>query len=153
MDKCEHHPDYDPTSGEPEGKIKDFGSPASAKVGMYTYAPCGHCWQVYAKRVKKVWRSTDAKWQEVVERVAELEARVTRRNLTNHDLEAENLLMREALDVYADKDAWHGCCVKIPTTISVDGEDGYELPGWQVAKKALKTCDGATPDTCNDTKS
>ena len=49
---CKYHPEYNPTTGEIIGKVKDFGSTSSAKVGMYTYSPCGYCLQDRVRYLK-----------------------------------------------------------------------------------------------------
>ena len=53
------------------------------------------------------WTEEAAAHLETAGREAVLEAKVTRRNLTNHDLDAENVLMVEALEVYADSKTYH----------------------------------------------
>ncbi len=51
--KCEHHPEYDPTSGEPTGEIiqatilaRDREGQEGIKGGV---VPCPYCWQAYAE--------------------------------------------------------------------------------------------------------
>jgi len=46
--KCEHHPSYDPTNGEPR---EDVGYRLHHKLVML---PCPYCWQSYAKYLLEV---------------------------------------------------------------------------------------------------
>jgi len=55
---CKHHPDYDPASGEPFGKltvdthrVKEYvmGSVKKATTQYFEEHPCPYCWQARAK--------------------------------------------------------------------------------------------------------
>lgn len=71
---CVLHPNYDHLDGPPRGnKVKDFSSPSFVKAGMYTLAPCGHCWTLYAERVEIVSSSIRIKWEDQVVRIKALE--------------------------------------------------------------------------------
>ena len=56
MMTCQHHPEYDPASGEPTGTLLYYPVEHPDRR-----TPCGNCWQARAKWLEKVleqWKAT-----------------------------------------------------------------------------------------------